>query len=223
VTDQQIAQGTGPTPSTITVQGSQQLLPKLAFAAFDGTGAAGDFLPVVKFIGPAGTVAGQAVGDVVTAGASVDQTWFRGLAKQSGGGSSTDHEQLQSNASTLIAGPGFAYLDWDKLGGSDLLDLTNPKQPTVKKAGVYAITTTVYSTTLTAAARYYHQLGAGSPDFPQVVQSSGVATAADPNPYVSCSMTYFLRVNIPLFAYVFNFDAVARNFGIFRAEVQRLS
>ena len=52
MTDQQIAQGVVPTPSTITVQGSQQLLPKLAFAAYDGTGAAGDFLPVIKFIGP---------------------------------------------------------------------------------------------------------------------------------------------------------------------------
>ena len=81
MTDQQISQGVGPTPSAITVQGSQTLLPKLAFAAFDGSGAAGNFLPVVKFIGPGGQLAGQAVGDEVTAGASVDQTWFRGLAK----------------------------------------------------------------------------------------------------------------------------------------------
>lgn len=81
MTDQQIAQGAGPTPVAITVQGSEQLLPKLAFAAYDGSGAAGDFLPVVKLIGPGGKLAGQAVGDVVTAGGSVDQTWFRGLAK----------------------------------------------------------------------------------------------------------------------------------------------
>lgn len=80
MTDQQIAPGQGPTPVGITVQGSEQLMPKLAFASYDGTGAAGDFLPVVRFVGPGGQVAGQAVGDKVAAGASADQTWFRGLS-----------------------------------------------------------------------------------------------------------------------------------------------
>jgi len=223
MTDQQIAPGKGPTPISITVQGSQELLPKLAFAAYDGTGAAGDFLPVIEFIGPGGMVAGRAVGDVVAAGASVDQTWFRGLAKQGSTGGQTGREQLQSNAPTTILSNSADYLDWDKLDGSDLLDLTNPKQPTVKSAGVYAITTTVGVAPMNAGARYYHQLAAGSPDFPQVVHSSGVATAADLQPWVHCSLTYFMRANIPLFAYVFNYDSVPRNFSMLRAEVQRVS
>lgn len=88
MTDQQQLTGTGATPQTIVVESAQQLLPKAAFATFDGSGAAGDFLPVVKLIGPGNVVAAQAVGDVVTAGASVDQTWFRGLAKPGSSGGS---------------------------------------------------------------------------------------------------------------------------------------
>jgi hypothetical protein len=86
MTDDQIGLTDGTAPVSVIVANPDKLLPKLAFASYDGSGAASDFLPVVQFIGPNGKLAGQAVGDVVAAGASVDQTWFRGLSKGGGGG-----------------------------------------------------------------------------------------------------------------------------------------
>jgi hypothetical protein len=143
VTDQQISQGAGATPVTLTVQGNEQLLPKLAFAAYDGTAAAGNFLPVVRFIGPGGQIAGQAVGDVVTAGASVDQTWFRGLAQQgtTGGGVTTVTEYVSAGLGMNIPGDGtnHTYTPWIHSGGAALLDYTNPSAPTVISAGTYSV------------------------------------------------------------------------------------
>ena len=63
------------------VPANSELQPKLAFATFDGSGAAGDFVPVLRFRAKNGKLLGQATGDTVTAGASVDHTWFRGLSK----------------------------------------------------------------------------------------------------------------------------------------------
>ena len=54
MTDRQIAATAGLTPQAILLSTYQQLVPKLAFASYDGTGATGPFLPVVKFIGPDG-------------------------------------------------------------------------------------------------------------------------------------------------------------------------
>jgi hypothetical protein len=140
MTDQQIAAGNAPPPVTITVQGSQQLLTKLAYAAYDGSGAAGDFLPVVKFVGPGGQIAGQAVGDVVTAGASVDQTWFRGLAKQGSAKppaaapyAAYDHQQVVPTATQTL-------LTWVHALGPSPLNLAVPTLPTFITAGIYSVT-----------------------------------------------------------------------------------
>jgi hypothetical protein len=154
VTDQQISQGAGATPVTLTVQGNEQLLPKLAFAAYDGTAAAGNFLPVVRFIGPGGQIAGQAVGDVVTAGASVDQTWFRGLAKQTGtpGSLTATTEYARNGGTTSVPGDGSGgwAIQWAHTAGTaNLLDYTTPTAPTIITAGIYAVTVNVFMATAT--------------------------------------------------------------------------
>ncbi len=226
MTDQQISQGAGPTPVTLTVQGNEQLLPKLAFAAYDGTGAAGNFLPVVRFIGPGGQVAGQAVGDVVTAGASVDQTWFRGLAQQTGGSTGTvAREILQSNTAVTIPSPGTAFLPWDKVSGVDLLDLTNPLKPTVITSGVYGIAVTATSSTsLTVGATFRLQIGAnvGGGGI-NVVNNSGPSNAIDQAPTVACTYVCEIFAGRFIDAIVYNFDSIAQDFGIFQAVVQRIS
>jgi hypothetical protein len=73
-------------PGDYIIPGSAELLLKGAFARFDGSGAFGDFIPMLRFISDAGTVSLETVADsTVTAGASADVTWFRGLRRQPGG------------------------------------------------------------------------------------------------------------------------------------------
>lgn len=223
MTDQQIAQGAGPTPVAITVQGSEQLLPKLAFARYDGSGAGGDFLPVVRFIGPGGKVAGQAVGDVVTAGASVDQTWFRGLAKGGGSTSQTARERLLSPAPTNIGAGGVDYLDWNHNAGPSLLDLTNPQNPKVKADGIYAVTVTVVPDPMTVGACYQLRLQKFVPFSAFVNVTSAPSTVTEVQPYTSASLTVFYSSGHIMAAQILNQDAVAVNFGIAQADVQRIS
>lgn len=75
-------------PADYVISPSAELLLKMAFAKFDGTGAAGAFKPCLRIISDAGTVAGEAVADdEVAAGASADVTWFPRVG--GGGGAST--------------------------------------------------------------------------------------------------------------------------------------
>jgi hypothetical protein len=67
------------------VPGNGQIRPKTIFATFDGTGAAGDFLPALKIISDAGFVVGIYPADTaVVAGASADVSWFPRVAGSSG-------------------------------------------------------------------------------------------------------------------------------------------
>ena len=221
MTDQQIKQGVGPTPSTITVQGSQQLLPKLAYAHFDGSGAGADFLPVIKFIGPGGQIAGQAVGDVVTAGASVDQTWFRGLAKQTGGSGATAREQLGTGALVTVPGNSSGNLKWSKVAGATLLDLTTPASPKIITSGVYSVTVTAQLFSLmTVGAEYRLQLATSAGGYADAVHNSPAATAAVQQPFVACTIVDYFPAGRIIFAEIFNFDSISLDFGIFNANVQ---
>lgn len=79
--------GEEPAPAGWTLQGGLEIVPKTAYASFDGTGAAGPFVPCLRIVSDAGIVAGEYVADAsVAAGGSADVSWFRGL--RGGGGSS---------------------------------------------------------------------------------------------------------------------------------------
>jgi len=74
---QVLVTGTAPAPATFRIPGNGQLRPKAVFASFDGTGAAGTFLPALKIISDAGEVVGVYPTDTaVAAGASASVSWF---------------------------------------------------------------------------------------------------------------------------------------------------
>jgi hypothetical protein len=73
-------------PKAYKIIGSQELILKSVTASFDGTGAAGSFIPAVQIIDPSGfTVGTYTLGSTLTAGASADVSWFPSV----GGGSSS--------------------------------------------------------------------------------------------------------------------------------------
>ena len=67
-------------PADWVLPASLEILPKIAWASFDGSGAAGAFKPCLRLISDSGHVAAEAVSEiVVAAGASADVTWFPGV------------------------------------------------------------------------------------------------------------------------------------------------
>ena len=78
--DQQIlVAGTAPVPADWLVPGNGQIKPKVVNAVFDGTGAAGDFLPTLEIVSDAGVVVGRYPAPAVVAGASAEVSWFPGV------------------------------------------------------------------------------------------------------------------------------------------------
>ena len=58
-----------------------EIVPVCATASFDGTGAAGSFVPTLEIIAPDGHVVARCpIGSSIAAGASADVTWFPGVA-----------------------------------------------------------------------------------------------------------------------------------------------
>src|SRR5437016_5592077 len=71
-----LAAGTQAAPLDYTLPGAQELLLKACFAHYDGSGAAGAYLPTLQILGPAGdTVAEIPMDSSVATGSSVEATW----------------------------------------------------------------------------------------------------------------------------------------------------
>lgn len=83
-----VAGGVETTPLEYTIPGAQEIIPKACTAAFDGSSAAGDFVPTLLIKAPNGKVlAACPVTSTVAAGASADVSWFpRGGVSQGAGG-----------------------------------------------------------------------------------------------------------------------------------------
>jgi hypothetical protein len=78
---QVLAPGVSAAPLTYTVPGSQEILIKALSASFDGSGAAGAFVPAVRIIAPGGKLAGVFIANgQVSAGDSVYASWAPFLA-----------------------------------------------------------------------------------------------------------------------------------------------
>jgi hypothetical protein len=64
-------------PKGYTVKGAQEIVVRTVTASFDGTAAAGSFVPVVQLIDPSGFVTGTyTLGQTLSVGATADVTWF---------------------------------------------------------------------------------------------------------------------------------------------------
>lgn len=71
-------------PADYDVPPTQEIIPKLASASYDGSGAGGDYIPTLQLVSPDLKVVGSfPFSTAVPAGESVDIAWFRGgsLAK----------------------------------------------------------------------------------------------------------------------------------------------
>lgn len=67
-------------PKQYKVAGAQEIVLKGVTASFDGTGAAGSYVPAVQIIDPGGTVIGTyTLNETLAAGASADVSWFPGI------------------------------------------------------------------------------------------------------------------------------------------------
>jgi hypothetical protein len=74
-------------PADYIIPAGAELLLKGVYAKFDGTGAAGSYLPLVRIISDAGSTVIEAVSDTtIAAGASADASWFPHLGGGSGSG-----------------------------------------------------------------------------------------------------------------------------------------
>lgn len=72
--------GSKATPADWLLPASLQIIPKAAWASFNGAFAAGAFKPCLRIISDSGHVAAEAVSDVIVqAGGSADVSWFPGV------------------------------------------------------------------------------------------------------------------------------------------------
>jgi hypothetical protein len=81
--------GDGFAPQAYTVPGTVELDLTAVRADFDGSGASGDFFPVVEILDSSGNIMAQAVGSTVAAGGSASVTFapfLRSAAAAAGGG-----------------------------------------------------------------------------------------------------------------------------------------
>lgn len=132
---------TGATPEDYLVSGAAAINVLAVRGSWDGSGAAGDFLPVVQFLNAAEEVMAQAQGATVTAGDSVDYTFapfLRSQASTPSGGITAQTARYGVNGLSVNANAtGFYELTGPSFGPS-LLDLTTPDTPTVLVDGIYA-------------------------------------------------------------------------------------
>jgi len=106
-----LASQAGEAPIGYQVPGAQEIILKSITASFDGTGASGDFVPVLQIVAPNGAVlASCPVATQVAAGGSADVSWFpRGGVATSGGGGIT---LITSSDNTIaVSNPGGPTVD----------------------------------------------------------------------------------------------------------------
>lgn len=96
-------------PTGFTIAGAQEIVLKGVTASFDGTGAAGAFVPAVQVVNPAGVIVGTyTLGQTLAAGALADVSWFPGVSS-GGSGVSTGFLQVPVVLNTPDqSGNGFA-------------------------------------------------------------------------------------------------------------------
>lgn len=145
--------GQSAAPFTYTVPASTAFTLLAVRAVFDGTGAAGNFVPLVQLVSDAGVVMAQRKGDSVTAGASADVT-FAPFDRSGSSGGVTDPNAVHYNvpgetgtfidSTTTVGGVTFE----DHSGSGIQLHSENPGGLT---GGFIAITTAAGTLDVTSA------------------------------------------------------------------------
>jgi hypothetical protein len=130
------------TPSTYRLSDAQVLEVLAARAVFDGTGAAGDFVPQVSMFAQDGRKLGSfPAPETVTAGSVAGCTFFPTAPPSSGGGGKVSQafEDFTSLGAVTVAGGASGFLTWAHFAGNTLFDLTDPAHPAAIAAGIYEV------------------------------------------------------------------------------------
>lgn len=143
------------TPLTYTLPSAQDVVLHGARASYDGTGAAGSFVPLLQILAPGGLIVSEAIGGAtLAAGASADLSWFPRVGGGGGGAITTQ---------TLVA-----YAVFAPVGGSLSVTSTNNAAPT------NVITTPSF--TADGATQYRIDFGVSALDIKVTAGGSGTAT-----------------------------------------------
>lgn len=134
-------------PADWRLPASLEILPKMAWARFNGAAAAGSYRPCLRLISDSGHVAAEAISEVtVAAGASADVSWFQGLAGSGAGGGSglqtlvgarIEAHAPQSIPASTNTDVVYDTVPFDTDGMADLG--TNSRILTVNTAGLYLV------------------------------------------------------------------------------------
>jgi hypothetical protein len=139
--DVQIRLPDGGAPQSYGVPNATEIIPLAINATFDGTGAAGSFVPTVEIISDGGVVIARVpCQTTVAAGGSAECT-FAPFLRADSGGSMSGQQQLgvyHSDAVT-VSGSSNVVVSWVYDAGDAVLDLSAPTLPTVTSSGVWFV------------------------------------------------------------------------------------
>lgn len=104
--DAQIRLGDANTPVSYTVPNAAEIIPKAITALFDGSGAAGTFLPAVEIVSDGGVVVSRTKAESsVSAGGSAEVTFAPFLRRQGGGSKSAGGPAQWASLRVVYATP----------------------------------------------------------------------------------------------------------------------
>lgn len=134
-----LAAGVESTPFQYVVPGAQEIIPKCVTASYDGTAAAGDWIPTLDLIAPNGSILHSVPASVsFPAGSKCDVSWF-----PAGGGSVAVNSGITeiTSATLTVTNPTGPIVDIEGGGGGgsittitsddDSIQVTDPTGPSV--------------------------------------------------------------------------------------------
>lgn len=149
---QVLATGTLDAPLDYLVKDAQEIIPRACFAHFDGTGAAGAFLPTLQIISDSGhTIAEIPMDSSVAAGSSVEATWGPFLRSQAAAAAgltdlSVAFGRVDPLSVPVVPAGGTIAIPWSSVGisGSGIIFNSGlPRQVTISDGGPIIATLTV--------------------------------------------------------------------------------
>lgn len=144
--DQQVlVTGTASAPTHFTIPGNGQIQPKTIFANFNGSGAAGSFVPTLKIVSDGGETVGiYPLATSIAAGGSANVSWFplgargAGTSNQTLIGAKIQATQTQSIANDTNTDLVYQSVAFDTDGMANLG--ANSRILTINTDGLYLVT-----------------------------------------------------------------------------------
>ena len=211
--DVQIAGGIGAAPQSYTVPNATEIVPRVVNATFDGSGAAGSFLPTLEIVSDGGVVVARCpTATAVAAGASAEVSFFPNGEQAASGstpaGSTANQTMTFSEAVSSLS---LRQCGCAASSGSALFS-TGTTQPTCIVAGVYSIVATVFvSGTATNGIVYGTTLDAINSGVTTVsVQDSrGPRGTGGISDLATLALTWYFGVGDSFEWFVYNGDGVS--------------